>query len=629
LKESLGGERDRQLVWWIAGALGPFDAEGRLIEVEDGIHGWPLSRAVSRARRGAGSRPPQSVADVRLSLHGVNGATSNRLLSEHHDPVARVLRMMDQPGWDARDLLMRWVASAGREIDRSAERLLDRIRAPLEDYHLPSIRPGDAAAAFVHATPPEPDTGWSPLFLEAFLALLKEGRLIEGAFGEARASLLQSLPEWGAVMGRPQRDPYHRYPVDVHLMETVKEAGNLLSDPEEPFAGQAAAAVHDSEALLLGALLHDIGKVGTGSHVPVGVDVAARALVRMGVQGARREDVLFLVADHLLLSDSATRRNIEDEDLVLRVASRIRTPERLGMLYLLTVADAKATGPSACTPWRMNLIRDLVSKVSLVLERGQVDSGRVHRLEAGEASIRRALADRSPQDVETFLQSVPTAYLLSVRPGEAAIHLDLMKDRPRPDEVRMDIREGPAPGAWVVTVVALDRVGLLADVAGALSVSGLSILAARAFTSERGIALDEFEVRGAFEPEPGADRWARFRATLEGAVKGEDLELKLRSVRSHYRRSTASIPVRVRIDQEGSNFYTVVEVEGSDRIGLLSDLARAFARLGVDVHTAKVATYGPRVVDVFYVTDGAGEKLKEAPQVEALERELREAASAL
>jgi [protein-PII] uridylyltransferase len=598
--------------------------------MRDEIDGWPPSPEVARARRGADSLPPESVSDVRLALHAVNGATSNRLLAEHHDPVARALRMTDQPGWEARDLLLSWVASAGSGVDGSAERLLDRIQAQLEDDHPPSIRPaGAAAAAFARGTPPEPDAAWSPLYLQAFLALLKDGPLVEGIFRGARASLLQSLPEWRVVMGRPQRDPYHRYPVDVHLMETVKEAGILLSDPEEPFAGQAAAAVHDSEALLLGALLHDIGKVGTGSHVPVGVEIAARALERMGVKGGRREDVLFLVADHLLLSDSATRRNIDDEDLVVRVASRIRTPERLGMLYLLTVADAKATGPSACTPWRMNLIRDLVSKVSLVLERGQLDSGRVHRLEAREASVRRALADRSPEDVETFLQSVPTAYLLSVRPEEAAIHLDLMKDRPRRDEVRVNIREGPAPGAWVVTVVALDRVGLLADVAGALSVSGLSIRAAHAVTSERGIALDEFEVRGAFEPEPGSDRWDRFRAALEGAVKGEDLEQKLRSVRSHYHRPTASIPVRVRIDQEGSNFHTVVEVEGSDRIGLLSDLARAFARVGVDVRTAKVATYGPRVVDVFYVTDEAGEKLKEAPQFEALERALREAASAL
>jgi [protein-PII] uridylyltransferase len=596
LKESLGGLRDVHLSGWLTWAMPAADRTSPV--------------------------PPWSLLDVRLALHVANGGASNRLLAEHQDRVSRLLGIKDEPGWEARDALMRDVAVRGRDIDRHAERLLDEMRARLEGSH--SSASGRTNAAAAH--PPAPGARWSPSFLESFLGGLRNGRPLDRAFHEWD-DFRAALPEWDRVRGRPQRDPYHRYPVDVHLMATTVEAARLLNEPDEPFAGQAAAAVSDRDGLLLGALLHDIGKIGEGSHIPAGVRVAGQVLDRAGVGGRRREDVLFLVGEHLLLSDSATRRNVNDEDLVLRIAGRIRTAERLGMLYLLTVADAHATGPGACTPWRMNLIRDLVSKVSQVIERGHVDVGRAQRLERAEASVRDALRARPAEEVEVFLQSVPSAYLLSVSPGDVPVHFQLMSERPRPDEARIDVRPGQAEGTHVLTVVALDRLGLLADIAGALSASGLSILAARAFTSERGVALDEFEVLGAFERHVPAERWDRFQRALDGAMRGANLEQRLRSIRSHYRRPPAGIAVRIRIDQESSDFFTVVEVEGPDRIGLLFDLGRTFARLGVDVHLAKVATYGPRVVDVFYVTDEEGERIEDRELLTELIRGLASAAS--
>src|SRR4029450_6419210 len=192
-------------------------------------------------------------------------------------------------------------------------------------------------------------------------------------------------------------------PVGAPLRATAAEAARLLREPDEPFAVEAARSVTDPGALLLGALLHDIGKVGTGSHVPTGVEVAGRVLSRMGAPGSTRDDVLFLVEEHLLLSDTATRRNLEDEDLVLHVAARVRDERRLAMLYLLTMADAVATGPNASTPWRMTLVRDLVSKVSHVLARGSMDHRRAQRLEAAEGGVRRELSGASPGDVDVLL----------------------------------------------------------------------------------------------------------------------------------------------------------------------------------------------------------------------------------
>jgi [protein-PII] uridylyltransferase len=601
LKESLGGVRDHQLSTWLRWAfpeIGP-----------------------------AGSPPSGSLVDVRLALHALNGAASNRLLAEHHQGVAGLLGLEDQRDWESRDLVMRRVADVGRVTDRWAERLLDAGSAGLEGGAAAVARASETEDPLAWATAPVLGGRWAPDFTARFLRLLGDREGIERAFDEPGSLLTRILPEWNDVRGRPQRDPYHRYPVDVHLLRTVKEAARLLQDPGEPFASQAVEAVADRDALLLGALLHDIGKVGSGSHVPLGVDISARVLDRMGMSDSRREDVLFLVREHLLLSDSATRRNIEDEDLVLRVAARVGTSERLGMLYLLTVADATATGPTACTPWRMGLIRDLVSKVSTALERALVDEGRAHRVERAEATVRAALADRSPQDVDAFLRSIPSAYLLWARPSDVAVHFELMKDRPHPDEIRSTVRPGRSAGTHLVTVVALDRLGLLADVAGTLSVSGLSILAAHAFTSDRGVALDEFEVRGAFEPDVPEERWERFRSVLQHSFAGDDLGQRIRSLRSHYGKAAARVPVHVRVDQDASQFSTVVEVEGPDRIGLLFELTHSLASLGLDVHLAKVATYGARVVDVFYVTDGAGQKLAEPEQLAALERALIEAAS--
>jgi [protein-PII] uridylyltransferase len=177
-------------------------------------------------------------------------------------------------------------------------------------------------------------------------------------------------------------------------------------------------------------------------------------------------------------------------------------------------------------------------------------------------------------------------------------------------------------------VATVDRVGTLAAIAGALTLAGLSIIAAQVFTTETGTALDLFEVRGAFEEEITGERWDRFRAALgETLTGGLDLRDRVGQLRDHYRAPTVDVPVSVRVSGGVSDFFTVVEVEAADRLGLLFDLCRAFADLGMDVHSARVATYGPRVIDVFDVTDEGGVKVTDEGRVVALESALRAAAA--
>lgn len=559
---------------------------------------------------------------TREALQRLTGGEANRLLAEHHDAVAAALGIAsDGDGWEPRDVLVRELCRHGRRVRLLVEAAL--ARAEDADPAAPSF-----GAALEDDGPPAASGDGGPRSrLLSLLASDEGGRALERL--DARGSLAPMLPEWEGVRGRPQRDPYHRYPVDVHLTEAVAHARRLLRDPGDPFLAEAARMVRDAEgeaSLLLGALLHDIGKVGRGSHVTNGVDAAGRALDRMGAAPALRDDVLFLVGEHLLLSHVATRRDLQDEDLILHVAARIGDERRLALLYLLTVADAHATGPVASTPWRMGLVKELVAKVGRAFERGLMDVDRAAQLASAERAFREALGSQRSDEVEAFLASAPPAYLLWAQPADAPRDLRLVRPRPAPEEARVDVRPGPSPGTWLVMVGAVDRLGLLAGISGALSLAGLSIVSARAFTTEDGLALDAFVVRGTHEDDLAAERGERFEELLRSALTGEvDLSERLRAAHGHRRPGARSVPVSVRMDHGASDFTTVVEVEAPDRVGLLYDLARSLGEEGVDVHSAKVATYGSRVLDVFYVT-ARGEKL-DPDRAEALRVTLSEAAS--
>ncbi|MDQ4005779.1 MAG: HD domain-containing protein, partial [Actinomycetota bacterium] len=386
----------------------------------------------------------------------------------------------------------------------------------------------------------------------------------------------------------------------------------------------AASAVMDPDALVLGALLHDIGKTGEGRHVEVGERAAAAALERMGIADTTREKALFLVREHLLLSDTATRRDLGDHDLILDVAARVGDPERLAMLHVLTVADAEATGPHAATPWRLGLVRELVTRVEHVLEAGEMDAPRGAELERRRVEIRSLLTGPPADAVEAYLDRLPRPYVLAVPPRTAADQYALLVPRPGRAEVRTAAVPGERAGTWRLTVVASDRTGLLARIAGSLALSGLTILSAQAFTTGDGTALDLFDVAPAFEGEIDEDRWRAVRHSLRRALEGRiSLEYRVREKRQHYPSAAADVSTEVRVLDDASDFATVVEVETADRIGLLFDLARTFEELHLDVSLAKVATYGPRVVDAFYVTHAGGGKVDDPQVVVEIERAIR------
>jgi [protein-PII] uridylyltransferase len=248
-----------------------------------------------------------------------------------------------------------------------------------------------------------------------------------------------------------------------------------------------------------------------------------------------------------------------------------------------------------------------------VLDRGLVREEDGDVLERAERSVREALAgSASPANIDAFLGSVPAGYLRWVDPDDATTDVALVIPRPAAGEVRVAVAPARESGSGLyrLAVAARDRPGLLATIAGACTVAGLSILSAQIFTTSDGVALDVFATRGTYEEEVPVERWHRFRATLVAAIAGEsDVAGAVEVLRRHARPPADDVPVTVRFDHDASDFHTVIEVGAADRPGLLYDLARAFSGLEIDVHLARVATYGRRVVDVFYVTDLHGETL--------------------
>lgn len=415
--------------------------------------------------------------------------------------------------------------------------------------------------------PPEP---WPRAVRDALVRVLRAGRPAISALEtlDQQAIMVCYLPEWQYVRNRPQRNAYHRFTVDRHLLEAAANAASLADRVDRP------------DLLVLGALLHDIGKGYPGDHTDAGIELVGGIGARMGFPP---QDILVLtdlVRYHLLLPDTATRRDLDDPLTIERVATAVRSSNTLELLANLTEADAIATGPAAWGTWKAGLVRDLVERV------------------------RQALAGTSP---------------LRPPPALAEVHREMVRD------VRATQRAVIAVDPPKVTVAAPDRRGLLASMAGVLALAGLNVQSANA-TAESGVAVEEFTV------ESRRGRWpdsSLLSEALDGVLEnqglGDDnLAGQLATRAREYavgQRPLAAHPVvpEVTIDNDASATSTVVEVRASDEIGLLNRVTQALFDCELDVVAARVATLGGEVIDAFYVRDAAGAKVLDPRQLAALE----------
>jgi [protein-PII] uridylyltransferase len=385
---------------------------------------------------------------------------------------------------------------------------------------------------------------------------------------DQRRLLERCIPEWAAVRNKPQRNPYHRFTVDRHLLEATANAATLAHRVSRP------------DLLLIGTLLHDIGKGFPGDHTEVGMTVAAEIATRMGFPAEDVETLVTMVRLHLLLPDSATRRDLDDPATADRVAKEVGSRSTLDLLAALVEADGLATGPSAWGSWKAGLVADLVERTG--------------RLLAGEPV------------------APPTPWITD--------ELREIMDTVRTHRVPALSVDDPT-----VTVVAADRSGLLAEVTGVLALHGLNVRSA-VVAGEDGVAVEIFTV------EPSRGRWpsvARLADDLAAVMAGTlSIETKLaeraRTYRNERRATTPQlVSTEVTVDNNASASATVVEVRAEDVVGQLHRITQAIVDCQLDVTWAKVSTFGSAVVDAFYVRGPDGEKLTDSRRIGALESSIR------
>jgi [protein-PII] uridylyltransferase len=440
---------------------------------------------------------------------------------------------------------------------------------------------------------------------KAFFDVLENARDVLGVLSVMLDTglLTAYLPEFEQIRALAQHDVYHVFTVDRHLLQTVAEL-KKLSLSKTPFAG-----VESPQVLVLAALLHDIGKGHHEDHARRGSQLAAGVGKRLGLTEAETACLGFLVEKHLFLTVTALRRDLEDDAFIRQCAEQIQSPERLTMLYLLSIADAKATGPTAWTEWKGALLLEISLKIAHLLERQDTvlpdkSQGAGWMLE----QVRALMGKEAPSDCGIL----PEEYLLSFPPEEVAHHLRL---RPKLKNGKQAITEPADHGLfWSVLVVAQDSTGLLAKICGTLALHGLNVVSAQIFTWEDGTVVDVLNVRPAAEQTYAEQDWPALGEDLNLALKNRlglshRLVEKFRTAfRTPGQKNVQAAP-RVVIDNMASEQYTIIEVFANDRPGLLYDITRTLADFELNIHRARISSDGDQVVDVFYTLDSFATKI--------------------
>jgi [protein-PII] uridylyltransferase len=574
LKDGRGGLRDHDTIRWALAVDRP--------EITAALEG-PFDDL---------AYPADELLAVRCELHRVTGRPVNTLLLQDQDRVAEVLGFADA------DALMHDIASSAHAIEwaterfwRRVDRIIRRGTKPSAGRPLPEPVAGvkvvddevqltseadvdeqsfvfRTAAAAAHAGYPigarslrmlasrgsMPGEDWTERTRRAFISLLGAGPTLVAAVEALERYDLFSryLPEWRVVRSRPQRNAFHTYTVDRHLLQTVANAGEFVRDVSRP------------DLLLVGALLHDIGKGHPGDHTEVGIELVDIIGPRMGFPPDDVRVLRLMVQHHLLLAETATRRDLSDPRTAEFVAEQVGDTLTLELLHALTEADSRATGPAAWSPWKASLIDELV------------------RVVTDELSGEQRVVDDRAADAQF-------ARLVELVGSDGVPHV-----------------EHEADGDFdVLRIATRDRRGLFALIAGTLAVHGLDVVSADAFTGEEGTAVDEFRI---LRSSVRTTNWTKVATELRAALAGEvdidaRIEQRIKSYGRNVKRVLAAAPpeLEVLISNEASSTTTVIDVRAPDGVAVLYRLSHTVSLAGLDIRSAKVATLGHEVVDVFYV----------------------------
>ncbi|MBW2741482.1 MAG: HD domain-containing protein, partial [Deltaproteobacteria bacterium] len=380
--------------------------------------------------------------------------------------------------------------------------------------------------------------------------------------------------------------------------------------------------------LLWAALFHDIGKgEPAGGHSQKGAKIVNDILKKRGFKKSDIETITFLINEHLLLIKTATRRDLNDEETAIACARKIKDIERLIMLYLLTVSDSISTGPKAWNEWTSALLRNLFLTVLNILKKGELATGEaVEAVNKKKEEILLSVSSlQEKQKLEQLFEVMSPRYLLYVLAQDILEHIRLYKRLGNTDFVWKVTRISDS-NTRVVTICAIDRPGLFSKISGVFTLNSIDILDTQAYTWRNNIALDIFKVKPPLDQIFETERWDKAEANLKSALAGElNLTEALKEKMSAYkflRPRASKRPNRIVVDNESSDFFTIIEVFAYDFPGLLFSITDALFRCGLDVWVSKISTKVDQVVDVFYVRDFDGQKVDAPDRVLAIKKAL-------
>ncbi|HKS89445.1 MAG TPA: [protein-PII] uridylyltransferase [Stellaceae bacterium] len=661
VKEGKGGLRDLHTLFWIAKYIYRVDDVAKLVE-----------QGVLSAEEAARFERAQSFLwTVRCHLHYLAGRAEERLTFDMQAEIGGRMGYTDHAGARGVERFMKHyflvakdvgdltrIFCAILEIDQKGKRRLgwlrwgqarrrldgfvsdgERLTIPSEDFfkqdpvallrlfhvaqqhdldiHPRALRAVTQSLRLVDARLRE-DPEANRLFLE-ILTSKKNPEIALRRMNEAGV-FGRFVPDFGRVVAQMQYDMYHVYTVDEHTLFAIGilhqiEIGRFRE--ELPVATAIMPTVASRRALYVATLLHDIAKGRGGDHSELGEKVALKLGPRLGLSAEETETVAWLVRWHLLMSGTAFKLDIGDPHTIQNFVERVQSPERLKLLLVLTAADIRAVGPKVWNGWKAALLRELFHSALDVISGGLTVEARDERIAAAQAAARGLLPDFTDDEFAAFTSRGYPFYWLSLDAATHARHARLMREAdvtqaPLTVEKRID----RARAVTEITLYTADHPGLFSRIAGALAVSGANIVDAKIMTMANGMALDTLWVQDQDgTPFERPDKLAKLAVTFENVLTGDlkpHIELE-RPPAFPSRTRVFTVPPRVLIDNEASRSHTVIEVNGRDRPGLLWEVTRELTRLNLQVSSAKIATYGEKVVDVFYVKNLFGHKV-EHPQ---------------
>jgi len=437
------------------------------------------------------------------------------------------------------------------------------------------------------------------------------------------------VPDFARIVARMQFDMYHHYTVDEHTLHALgllsRIERGLLKD-DHPLATALFRQVRLRRVLYVAVLLHDIAKGRGGDHSVLGEGIAQTLCPRFGLSPAETETVAWLVRHHLVMARTAFKRDLADPKTIADFARLVQSPERLRLLLILTSVDIAAVGPATWTGWKRQLLGTLYEAAEETLRLGHKQRNRGETVAAARAALGQALG-WSGETLGTHVGTLPDAWWIAEPAAVQRFNARLLAT-PERRATRIDWALDEARAATLVTVVAADRPGLFHSIVTAISAAGGNIIDARVYTASDGRALDNILVQR-LDGTPFDDPVlvARMTNALREAVDGRTDPAPRLAARPD-RAGARAFPIEpsALVDNDASNRYTVVEVNAAERPALLSDLATALLAQGAAIHSAHIATYGSRAVDVFYLTGRDGAKIIGADRSAALVAALENAA---